>query len=47
MLKLIDRIGAGTGTRIVYVSHYADEMPSCINRVLRLDRLGSEGKGPC
>jgi molybdate transport system ATP-binding protein len=47
MLKLIDRIGAGTGTRIVYVSHYADEMPSCINRVLRLDRLGSGGKEPC
>jgi len=43
MLKLIDRIGAGTGTRIVYVSHYEDEMPSCINRVLRLDRSGSEG----
>src|SRR5512137_1051770 len=47
MLKLIDRIGAGTGTRIVYVSHYADEIPSCINRILRLERLGSEGKGPC
>jgi molybdate transport system ATP-binding protein len=38
MLKLIDRIGAGTGTRILYVSHYDEEMPSCINRVLRLER---------
>jgi molybdate transport system ATP-binding protein len=38
MLKLVDRIGAGTGTRIIYVSHYDQEMPSCINRVLRLER---------
>jgi molybdate transport system ATP-binding protein len=47
MLKLIDRIGAGTGTRVIYVSHYEDEMPSCINRVLRLERSGREGKGSC
>ena len=47
MLKLIDRIGAGTGTRVIYVSHYEDEMPSCINRVLRLERSGREGKRSC
>ena len=47
MLKLIDRIGAGTGTRIVYVSHYADEIPSCINRVLRLERPQPKGDKPC
>jgi len=29
------------------VSHYEDEMPSCINRVLRLERSGREGKGSC
>ena len=44
MLKLIDRIGAGTGTRIIYVSHYEDEMPSCINRILRLERSGPEAE---
>jgi molybdate transport system ATP-binding protein len=47
MLKLIDRIGAGTGTRIIYVSHYEEEIPSCINRVLRLGREKQEGERPC
>jgi molybdate transport system ATP-binding protein len=46
MLKLIDRIGAGTGTRIIYVSHYEEEIPSCINRVLRLGREKQEGERP-
>jgi molybdate transport system ATP-binding protein len=47
MLKLIDRIGSGTGTRIIYVSHYEEEIPSCINRVLRLGREKQEGERPC
>jgi molybdate transport system ATP-binding protein len=47
MLKLIDRIGAGTGTRIIYVSHYEEEIPSCINRVLRLGREKQEGERTC
>lgn len=47
MLKLIDRIGAGTGTRIIYVSHYEEEIPSCINRVLRLGREKQEGERSC
>ena len=47
MLKLIDRIGAGTGTRIIYVSHYEEEIPSCINRVLRLGREKQEVKRTC
>jgi molybdate transport system ATP-binding protein len=47
MLKLIDRIGSSTGTRIIYVSHYEEEIPSCINRVLRLRRAGEEGEKPC
>ena len=47
MLKLIDRIGAGTGTRIIYVSHYEEEIPSCINRVLRLGRDKQEGERTC
>jgi molybdate transport system ATP-binding protein len=46
MLKLLDRIGAGTGTRVIYVSHYEDEMPSCINRILRLERPGPEADKP-
>jgi molybdate transport system ATP-binding protein len=47
MMKLIDRIGAGTGTRIIYVSHYEEEIPSCINRALRLDREKQEGERTC
>jgi molybdate transport system ATP-binding protein len=47
MLKLIDRIGSGTGTRIIYVSHYEEEIPSCVNRVLRLGREKQEGERPC
>jgi len=47
MLKLIDRIGSSTGTRIIYVSHYEEEIPSCINRVLRLRRAGEEDEKPC
>ena len=47
MLQLIDRIGAGTGTRIIYVSHYEEEIPSCINRVLRLGREKQEVKRTC
>ncbi len=47
MLKLIDRIGSSTDTRIIYVSHYEEEIPSCINRVLRLGRAGGEGGQPC
>jgi len=47
MLKLIDRIGGATGTRILYVSHYEDEMPSCINRILRLERPKPGAGRPC
>jgi molybdate transport system ATP-binding protein len=47
MLKLIDRIGGATGTRVLYVSHYEDEIPSCVNRVLRLERPNRKGGDPC
>ena len=47
MLKLIDRIGGATGTRILYVSHYEDEIPTCINRILRLERPKPEADSPC
>ncbi len=47
MLRLIDRIGGATGTRILYVSHYEDEIPTCINRILRLERQTPEAGRPC
>ena len=47
MLRLIDRIGGATGTRVLYVSHYEDEIPSCINRILRLERPNRKGGAPC
>ena len=47
MLKLIDRVGGATGTRILYVSHYEDEIPTCINRVLRLERPNPGVGRPC
>ncbi len=47
MLRLIDRIGGATGTRVLYVSHYEDEIPSCINRILRLERPNRKGDERC
>ena len=47
MLKLIDRIGSSTGTRIIYVSHYEEEIPTCVNRVLRLVRVPGGQERPC
>jgi molybdate transport system ATP-binding protein len=36
VLAMIDRIGSGTTTQILYVTHREDEMPRCISNVLRL-----------
>ena len=47
MLKLIDRIGSSTNTRIIYVSHYEEEIPTCTNRVLRLARVPAGEEKPC
>jgi molybdate transport system ATP-binding protein len=35
-LHLIDAIGSGTGTNILYVTHRRDELPRCIEHILRL-----------
>ena len=35
---LIDTIAAVTGSTLIYVTHYANEMPVCIDRVLRLEK---------
>lgn len=34
LLQLVEFIAASSSTQILYVSHLADEIPSCINRVL-------------
>ena len=36
VLSMIDRIGLGTPTQILYVTHKREEMPRCITNVLRL-----------
>ncbi|MVN89512.1 ATP-binding cassette domain-containing protein [Mucilaginibacter aquatilis] len=34
--QLIDVIMANTGTTLIYVTHYANELPTCINKILAL-----------
>ena len=36
VLDIIDKIGDRTDASIIYVTHYPDEMPKCINNVLTL-----------
>jgi hypothetical protein len=38
-LALIDRIGSLRSPSILYVTHDEDEIPACIDRVLRLSPL--------
>jgi ABC-type molybdenum transport system ATPase subunit/photorepair protein PhrA len=33
---MIDRIVAGTGADLIYVSHHLDELPRCLTHVLQL-----------
>ena len=35
-MAMIDRIAAGTGADLIYVSHHRDEMPACLTHVLEL-----------
>lgn len=35
-LELIDAVGSGTGTTILYVTHRREDLPRCIDRVLAL-----------
>jgi molybdate transport system ATP-binding protein len=43
ILGTLDVIAAGTATQLIYVSHTADEHPSCINQRLRFVPLESAG----
>lgn len=36
--NLVDTICAQSGTTLVYVSHYTDEIPACVNKFLRLEK---------
>jgi len=38
VLDIIDKIGDRTDTNMIYVTHYPDEMPKCINNVLTLKK---------
>jgi molybdate transport system ATP-binding protein len=40
ILKLLDRIAETSQTNILYVTHVADEQPSCINQLLRFKQQG-------
>ncbi|WP_295772691.1 ATP-binding cassette domain-containing protein [uncultured Mucilaginibacter sp.] len=36
--QLIDVIMANTCTTLIYVTHYANELPSCVNKVIKLEK---------
>jgi molybdate transport system ATP-binding protein len=36
VLDLVNRIGTGTPTRLIYVTHHPDEIPYCTTHILRL-----------
>ena len=38
LLDLYEFIGSRTPTRLIYVTHHEEEIPSCVNHVLRLQR---------
>lgn len=43
ILKILDAIAENTATNILYVTHVADEMPKCINQVLRFTQSENGG----
>ncbi len=43
ILDAIDVIGSHSPTNIIYVTHYPDEIPSCMNRMLRFEKLPDSG----
>jgi molybdate transport system ATP-binding protein len=43
VLEMVDAIGRGGGTSLVYVSHVETDLPRCISRVLRLPGRLSSG----
>ncbi len=38
LLGLLDRIGSGSATNLLYVTHQPEDRPACITHTLRLDR---------
>jgi molybdate transport system ATP-binding protein len=38
LLEMIEMIGQTTDTTLLYVTHFEEEIPSCVNRILRLTR---------
>jgi molybdate transport system ATP-binding protein len=38
VLDIVERVGSAGRSSIIYVTHEPGELPSCVNRVLRLDR---------
>ncbi|MGZ3578850.1 MAG: ATP-binding cassette domain-containing protein [Syntrophales bacterium] len=46
-MGLIEMIGRDTDTNLLYVTHYQDELPACVDRVLTLKRVDQNeiGKG--
>jgi len=46
VIELVDKIGRRDGTQLIYVTHRPDEVPGCINHVLRLAGGRVTGSGP-
>lgn len=44
LLEMIEMIGCQTDTTIIYVTHFENEIPKCINRVLTLQRPHADWK---
>jgi molybdate transport system ATP-binding protein len=38
LLGLCELIGGRTSTRLIYVTHHEEEIPSCVNHVLKLHK---------
>jgi molybdate transport system ATP-binding protein len=38
LLDLCEFIGSRTSTRLIYVTHHEEEIPSCVNHILRLHK---------
>jgi molybdate transport system ATP-binding protein len=46
ILDAIDVIGGHSGTNIIYVTHYSDEIPSCMTCMLRFEKRPDGGYTP-
>ena len=43
ILDAIDVIGGNSGTNIIYVTHYPDEIPSCMTHILLFEKRPNGG----